>query len=484
LVERWKYVLLAGFTTIYAINAAARAAARPFWYDEIITLIAANQRGWSAALKAAQATDVNPPLPHMATHLAIRWFGLSEITARVPAMVGFWVFCLCMYWFVARRKGALIGLTALLLPIVTEALTYAVEARAYGLELGFCGVALVAWQAAAEGRRRSVALVVMAVAIASMLMCHYYGALVFLPLAGGELARARRKRRVDWGVGAGLAAGAAPLAWRMVAIMGAVKDFEHGWAPAYLRQGLEYWETTLSAGAPWLALLVGIVALSRVRGTPQDTGADVPEHEWVAAALFLAIPLIEVIAALMVTHAFTPRYALIGVTGVCLLVPMLAAEFGGARSPAAVAMAGVLVWGALITLADHPDPANPFMQDEVLGRALEHGEVVVGDGQLFLQMWQYAPDRLKPRLVFLADDAAAVRYMGFNTIDGGLRLLKPWAPVKVVEYADFVRGSREFMLYRNLLRPEWITSRLIDEGASIEVQRLGFRRELVHVRLK
>src|SRR5947207_14952676 len=124
---------------------------------------------WATAWKAALATDANPPLPHMATHLAIRWFGLSEVTARLPAMVGFWVFCLCLFAFVARRKGALIGLSALLLPVVTDAVTYAVEARAYGLELAFCGLAMVAWQHAAEGRRRMVALPVLALSIAGML---------------------------------------------------------------------------------------------------------------------------------------------------------------------------------------------------------------------------------------------------------------------------------------------------------------------------
>jgi hypothetical protein len=484
-VERWKFLVLAALTAIYAMNAASRAAARPFWYDEIITLVAARQPDLSTALKAAGAMDaVNPPLPHFATYFAIRWFGLSEVTARLPVIAGFWVYCLCIYCFVARRKGPLIGLSALLLPVVTEALLYATEARAYGLVLGFCGVLLVAWQAAAEGRRRTLALIAIAIATAGMLMCHYYAALVYLPLGAGELVRARRKRRIDWGVAMSMAVGAAPLAWHVFAIMGAINTFAHGWASAYLRQGLEFWQTALGTGAPWLALLVGILALSRIRGIPHDTGDQVPEHEWVAAALFLAIPLVDVIAALMVTHAFTPRYALIGLTGVFVLMPLLAAEFGGARSTAAVAMAAVLGWGALVTLIDHGDPENPFAQEPVLGQALEQGDVVVSDGQLFLQMWQYAPQRLKSRLVFVVDDAAAIRYMGFNTIDAGIRPVALYAPMSVIEYADFIKRSRDFLLYRNLLRPEWITPRMVDMGASIEVQKLGFRKELVRVRQK
>jgi hypothetical protein len=99
-------------------------------------------------------------------------------------------------------------------------------------------------------------------------------------------------------------------------------------------------------------------------------------------------------------------------------------------------------------------------------------------------MWHYAPPRLKPRLVFLADETAAVRYMGFDTIDGGVRHLLPWAEMNVVDYAGFVKQTREFLVYRNLVRPEWVTPRVMDDGASVEVRSVGLHRELIRVRLK
>jgi ABC-type Co2+ transport system permease subunit len=98
-------------------------------------------------------------------HGAITALGLDEVTARLPAIVGFWAFCLCLYEFVRRRKGVVFGFVALLLPVVTEAYTYALDARAYGPLLGFCGIALVAWQAAAEDRRRVPALAVLMVSM-------------------------------------------------------------------------------------------------------------------------------------------------------------------------------------------------------------------------------------------------------------------------------------------------------------------------------
>ena len=161
-----------------------------------------------------------------------------------------------------------------------------------------------------------------------------------------------------------------------------------------------------------------------------------------AGALFVAIPLAAVIGALLVTHMFTERYALIGLVGFCLLTPLVAAEFFGRRGAAGIVLLGVLVWGAAIRLVDYQAKGNPFAGEPLLMEALEQGPVVIADGQLYMQMWHYAPERLKARMLFLADDVSAVKYMGFETIDGGIRALIPWAPVQVREYAR-VRRARQ-----------------------------------------
>jgi hypothetical protein len=486
-LEARKYLVLAGLTVVYGIGVVGQAQSRPLWYDEIYLLMAAKAPTLGAVWNLAVATDANPPLPHVVTHLVIGWFGINEVSVRLPAMVGFWIFCLCLFQFVRHRKGALFGFSALLLPILTDAFGYATEARAYGVELAFCGVVLIAWQAAAEARRRAAALALLALGIAGMLFCHYYGILVYLPLAGGELVRARRARKIDWGVAAAMAAGILPLAVRILVALQIGKDFAHGWAAAYLRQGIEFWQTALSRGAPYLALLAFLAAFVAIRKRYPAVAEDpmpVPAHEWVAGAFFLLIPLAGVLAGVFVTHAFTPRYVLIGLTGFCILAPMLVAEYCGARSPVGVLMAAVLAWGAVLTLIDHKEPRNPFTDETALAQALEQGPVVISDGQLHLQMWHYAPDRLKPRLVFLVDRAAAVKYMGFDTLERGGEALRTWAGATAPDYAEFAKPGREFLLYRNLNRPEWVTPRLLDDGASMEVRSVGLGREMVKVRLK
>jgi hypothetical protein len=128
-IEARSRLLLILFTAIFVLCAISRANGKPFWYDEIITLIAAKAPTLYAAFRAAAATDANPPVPHLLMHLAIRWFGLNELTARLPAIIGFWTLCLSLYVFVARRKGAMYGLCALLMPCLTRAYYYSAEAR-------------------------------------------------------------------------------------------------------------------------------------------------------------------------------------------------------------------------------------------------------------------------------------------------------------------------------------------------------------------
>ena len=147
-------------------------------------------------------------------------------------------------------------------------------------------------------------------------------------------------------------------------------------------------------------------------------------------------------------------------------------------------MLGVLAWGMVVRSLDHPDAGNPFDGEPVLREALERGPVVIPDGQLYLQMWHYAPERLKSRLIYVADDQAALKYMGFEAFETGIRVLRAWAPVNVMEWGDFTHNTREFVAYQTLLRPGWVLERVVEEGATVEVRKTTRYRELVKVRLR
>ena len=56
--------------------------------------------------------------------------------------------------------------------------------------------------------------------------------------------------------------------------------------------------------------------------------------------------------------------------------------------------------------------------------------------------------------------------------------------MNVVEYKNFFVPGKEFLLYRNLLRPEWLLAKVMKDGGSARIQEFNSRRELLRVRFK
>jgi len=487
-LERYRYVVLALFTLLYALGVVRHAANRPLWYDEIITVISASAPDAATTWKAAQATDASPPLLHLLTHFSMQWFGSSEVAIRLPAMAGFWVFCLCLFHFVRRRAGIYFAFAALLMPIATEAYSYAFDARAYGMVLGLCGLMLVGWQMANDGRSRVLGCVLLAFSMAAALLLQYYAILLYGPLAGAELYRTRRERRWNWGVWAAFAAGVAPLVWRMATIRNVVSQFSQTtWSPAYPEQIVEYWETMLQHSASFVVAGIAVMALSLL-SRPADEDTEMPPellaHEVLAAVLFLAIPVMAVGIGIFKTHMFTPRYALIGLTGILLLVPFITARLSNGRALAGFLLLSVSILPALFVALEAPPRENPVEREATLIKALEQGPVAIPDGQLYMQMWYYTPEPLKSRLLFLVDYQAAIQYMGFDAFYVGVISLRPWSSVTAVSYKDFATPGREFRLYQNSLRPGWVLAKVVKDGAATQIEQNATIRQLIRVRLK
>jgi len=487
-LERHRYLFLILLTIVYALGAVRHAANRPLWYDEIITVISASAPDAAGTWKTAQVTDASPPLLHLLTHFSMQWFGSSEVAIRLPAIAGFWVFCLCLFRFVRRRAGIFFAFVALLMPVATEAYTYSYEARAYGAELGFCGLMLIGWQIAGEGRRRMAGCALIAVSMACALLCQYYAVLLYLPLGGAELYRTWRERRWNWGIWVAFVCGIAPLVWRITTVRFIVDNFSRTtWAPANLGQIFEFWELMLAHSLSFVVAGLVVLALALIAQRGGEEASNPPKlapHEMMVAILFLAIPVAAVGIGIFKTHMFTPRYALIGVTGVCLLVPMIAARLSNGRALPGFLLMAVSILPLLFVMLAVPDRENPLEREATLVRAIEQGQVIVPDGQLYLQMWYYLPPALKSKLLFLSDYDAAVRYMGFDSIDRGVDALKTSCSARIMDYKDFAGPGREFRIYQSSMRPGWILAKAVGEGASTQIEQYSINRQLIRIRLK
>jgi hypothetical protein len=213
LAQRYRYWLVGLWSLLYFTATFYRATHKLFWFDEIYTFyichLSSMREVWHVT---THGLDYNPPLFYLLTRLTQNVAGQTELGTRLPEILGFWLFSVCLYKFVASRTTALAGLITMAFPAITTADYYAFEARPHGIVLGLGALALVSWQVAAEpSQRRWLPLALLAISLAGALLCHSYGFVVFTPIVAGEVFRFIRSRRPDWPMWFALTIGASAI---------------------------------------------------------------------------------------------------------------------------------------------------------------------------------------------------------------------------------------------------------------------------------
>jgi hypothetical protein len=457
--ERRKFPLLSGFSILYLVNTCLLASWRLMWNDELYTFYFSRLPNVSDVWAAlSTGADQIPPLFHIITRTSFSLFGVNHLSIRLPEVLGFWVMSLCLFWFVSRRSAALYGFAAMLFPLITVAYDYAYEARPYGLVLGFCGLALLCWQSAAEGLYRKLSLIGLAVSFAAAVSSHYYAVLLFFPLAVGEVVRACSRRHLDLPIWLALGSAMTPLALFLPLIEGAKTYHAHFWSPPRWESipGFFYF-LLLPAGPPLVAMLMlsAIYLTSHPMATRRCNRVSRPAppyHELVAAVGFVAIPVVAVIVAKLVVGAFTFRYALPAVMGLSILLAFAASRLLDGRAIMGVALVffscswflvmDVLYFKQTRAVSVSQAKAYRFLQSESESEL----PIVVADIHTFMKLVHYAPRDLAARFVYLAAPEAALHHLGSTTVDRGMLDLQPWFDVRVEEYGSYIASHQRFLV--------------------------------------
>lgn len=176
-------VTTALFTIFFGIHVVHVAATRPLVIDECFTLYIATMPTIRELLDLLwQGPDAQPPLFHLVTRFFISIFGESELTLRLPAMLGFWVFCISLYLLVRIAGGGLVAASvAMIFPCATGYFYYAHEARPYGLLLGCVGFGLLNWIAIENSYYKKKAFFGLLLAL-SMAVCFHYFSVLYITL--------------------------------------------------------------------------------------------------------------------------------------------------------------------------------------------------------------------------------------------------------------------------------------------------------------
>lgn len=482
------------YSTVYFAGTSYQCWRIRLWFDELITANLARLESvhdlWRCLL---DATDNNPPLYHLAVRGSVRLLGYGPVAFRLPAMVGFWVFTLCVFRFVRVRCGSPYAWAALLITFSTGAAPYAFEARPYGLVLAGCGLALVGWQAAAGAGRRGLGLAGIVLGLAIAVTSHYYSVLLAVPLAAGELVRSRQRGRIDPAVWMAFAVGLAALlpCYPLIAPIRAFARTFHS-KPEFLSIARSY-GFLLEYATPVIGLAVlGLGGWLARGGDRANVGPAIPAHEVAAVLALVAYPILAFALATGVTGALAERYALPAAAGLAI-APALAA-FRAARGSPRVGgfLVAITLLGAVTArgwfnhrylerfippsqmikpLADAPDPAPP---------------IAVSNGDLYLQLLYYAPESVAGRFLYLE--------AGQNTYEMVLSRMRRWAPMRVENLYTFLASAppgTEFYIYG--WPGDWLPSvltvlptipRVTRRLERMEVLYMDFRRMLLRVRLR
>jgi Dolichyl-phosphate-mannose-protein mannosyltransferase len=473
--EPWTWLIL--FSLAFLSVSAGLSAQRHFSFDELVTAGIARLPNLPTIWAALRdGVDLNPPLLYVVTKAANTVFGNGEAATRIPAFGGFWIMCLSIYGFVARRCPRPYAFAAMLLPVTTSAFFFATDARPYGMELGFLGVALVAWQRATEPDRKLWYVAVLFFALLAALLSHCYAVVAIVPLAVAQTVRDWSRRRVDWPIWLSWTALTPVLIlyFQLLHRTQAAGSWKNRlFEPTILSVPLFYADLLNFAIWP-IALALVLVTRGNLRGQnlpgqkPEAIFPSIPVHERVFAVGLVLVPCLSFLIAITVTGMFTNRYSTACILGLGIWFGVFMCE----RAAGSLEKGGLVVTvflGAIvlyglgtIAFAFAAAPNEP----PNLARVRPDLPLVISNGLMFFEADHYQPPEVASRLRYLTDEAAALRYTNTNMFEG-YPVMQKWFPMtgKVEPYREFVRRNPEFVVYGTSEHPmDWLVKRLKDDG--------------------
>src|SRR5262245_61161929 len=422
------------FFAIYTGPTIYLARQKLLWDDEFFTLYLSTTSTWRELIKAlSTGADQHPPSFYYLTHLIFNTFGITPVTIRLTAIAGFAVMCICLYEIASNITNREWGFIAMFLPLTCTYYLYAMEARGYGIQLAFVVLAFWMWTLAARWKHRRLTIPILAAALCGAVGSHYYAIFVLLPLAAGELTRTIMKRRIDWPVWFAFCGAMVPLAAFSRVILSAHSYSEHFWAVPRWRAMASWYP---NATTYVLAIILGIcvMRLIQARGrrifvTERPFRIDLPQT--VALVVLALLPVVEVFIAKFVTHAFTDRYAIAAFPAVCILLVLGMRRM--TRQSAAVWLSLILCFPAVSYRHEESQRLDyeDIKETAAFLRRHENLPIAMSDVTRFHRISFYARRDLSRRIVYLAEPASSIRYLGYDTVDRGMLHLNPWFPLNV-----------------------------------------------------
>ncbi|MBV8865796.1 MAG: glycosyltransferase family 39 protein [Acidobacteriaceae bacterium] len=468
--------LLIAFSLFYFADVSLRASEKFFWYDELFTVYFARLPNFHSLWNALNnGIDFNPPLFYLLTQWSNLLFGEGNVATRLPEILGFWIFCLCLFRFVSRRAGLLAGCSALLFPMLTGAYFYAYEARPHAIVLSGCGLALVCWQMAVEtSQPRPAWLLAFGAALFCTFLLHCYAVTLLAPFILLELFRSIYFKRIQWGVWLAFAVPALLALPLYVPLLHSYRKLtaSTNFSKVAVAGWTQVWHFYDFLFEPCILVVLAALMLFAldVFGNRRDPSPSNPRklsfatvQDLLLAVAFTTLPACGVALGKLVQGPFFHRYFLGALAGVCILIGIGAGlRTGRLWIPAGLALlmiAGVTInFSRLLLERMHgrgewlEEGSSHYALTTVPGQPLALNQLLVSDHTGlpvavlspldFLYLVHYAPD-LKPKLYFVASSQS-------DFTDAAFRRFLQCCPIVFNEpatYLQFARSHTDYLAY-------------------------------------
>jgi hypothetical protein len=394
---------------------------------------------------------------------------------------------LSLFLFVRRRAGTLYGLLAATLLFTGAAGELAVEARPYGLLLGFGSLSLLAWQKARAHDRFAIPLLLLGGF--GMLLSHVFSVFIWGTLAAAEVIRILLRRRIEWPL---------VIAWTLPLVCIAT------YIPLIRAHGSEVFPAAFVPNAESIlifyqgrtereivcVLLTGLVMLVLVGRRAFQGGKSwfLSVSEMTSTILLIATPII-VVAELSHSHAgFYPRYATAGSIGITIFAAILLARWTRRDTRAAIVcivialltgplhLPGELHYAVSAVLHQHilttTEPVFQACETCLRTEQLDASIPLVDAGGLtFVEMDHREDASTLSRVFYLTDPAASAQYSHANVFEG-MAAVRSVFPMRanVSTYSDFIQHHRRFFVLGDYRYTEdWLLRKLQADGATLRM---------------
>jgi hypothetical protein len=471
------------------------AVAKPFWYDEICTVIVCRLPGASEIWKALDnAADTNPPVYYLVARLTRQLVSDDHLGYRLPSILGLLGIVFCIYLILSRRVNRLSALVGATFVLCTPVAAYAYEARPYALLLGCISGAILAWQRIDDSRLYSL---VLAVTLAAAVSLHYYAILVWPALFMAEASLWIFHSRFRISACAALLVGALPLLFFAPLLLRLRQYYgQNFWAHPSIKQAFlahdrlfnfgGHWGSTFAAGITVIFLYFTITKTARSgwSGHRQAEVKVLPIEEQTLTLMLLWLPVIAVAAAKISHGGLTERYMLPTVLGGALALGYVIDTVPSAGrvlllilllmnyASSSVGVGRNLLKGSLLE-------TRATATREVKAIVAQHDEsalpIVISDGLRYLPMAYYTPADSNGKLYAIADPRAAVTSTDLksDSLDLALLVLRRYFPLQVEDYVGFVSRHREFLLVLGGGGFDWWPARLAHDGYTLRLVSAG-----------